>query len=183
MIKLLSSALCILCFFGSIHAQKYFTRSGELTFHSRAVLEDIDAFNNQGPCVLDVGTGQIQMAVLIKGFQFEKALMQEHFNENYMESDRYPKAVFKGKILNMGGQALKFGQEMQEYPIEGEITIRDVTRPLSISAQLQISNGKIAGQSSFSLEVADFGIQIPAVVRDNIAKIVEVRVKLQMDPM
>src|SRR5690349_23750589 len=93
----------IILFVGStfVHAQdKFFTKSGQVTFSSKTSLENIEAHNKSVTCVLDVKTGNLQFAVLMKGFEFEKALMQEHFNENYVESHKYPKAEFKGQIVN-----------------------------------------------------------------------------------
>ena len=81
-----------------ISGQKYFTKTGHISFYSDTPLEKIEGHNKSSNCVLDVATGKLEVATLVKGFQFEKALMQEHFNENYMESDKFPKAVFKGQI-------------------------------------------------------------------------------------
>nr|HQU57378.1 YceI family protein [Chitinophagaceae bacterium] len=83
-----------------VNAQtKYFTKNGKITFFSKASLENIEALNKSVTAVLDTKSGNIQFAVLMKGFEFEKALMQEHFNENYLESHKYPKAIFKGEVL------------------------------------------------------------------------------------
>src|SRR5947208_1580392 len=79
---------------------KFFTKSGRISFYSKAPLEDIEAENRSVTAVLDTKTGMVQFAVPMKAFEFEKALMQEHFNENYIESDKYPKAEFKGQVLN-----------------------------------------------------------------------------------
>ena len=84
---------------GMIFGQRYFTKAGKVSFLSDASVEKIEATTNTGTCVLDASSGKIEFAVLIKSFQFEKALMQEHFNENYMESSKYPKAIFKGQIV------------------------------------------------------------------------------------
>ncbi|RYZ52205.1 MAG: YceI family protein, partial [Sphingobacteriales bacterium] len=82
-------------------AQKYITRTGKVTFYSTTPVENIEAFNNDVSSVVDARTGDILFIVPIKSFKFEKALMQEHFNENYMESDKFPKADFKGRIMNL----------------------------------------------------------------------------------
>src|SRR4051812_42180218 len=79
---------------------KFFTKNGKLSFYSKAPLEDIEATNNAVTAVLDAKSGDLQFAVLMKGFEFQKALMEEHFNENYAESDKFPKAVFKGVVMN-----------------------------------------------------------------------------------
>jgi hypothetical protein len=81
--------------------QQYYSKTGKVTFVSDAPLEKIEAHNNNGYVVFDAATGNIEWSVLIKGFQFVKALMQDHFNENYMESQKFPKGIFKGTVTNM----------------------------------------------------------------------------------
>ena len=86
----------------SLFAQdKYFTKTGKISFFSKAIIENIEAHNRSVTCVLDTKTGNLQFSVPIKGFEFEKALMQEHFNENYAESDKFPKSTFKGTITDI----------------------------------------------------------------------------------
>src|SRR5690349_24267702 len=85
----------------SVHAQsKFFTKSGKILFFSKAPLEDIEAKNKSAVCLIDTQSGAIQFSLLMKGFEFENELMQEHFNEDYVESQKFPKAEFKGQILN-----------------------------------------------------------------------------------
>ena len=78
-----------------VSGQKYFTKTGQISFNANTSIEKIEAINKSASCVMDVETGKIEFGVLVKGFQFEKALMQEHFNENYLESSKFPKATFK----------------------------------------------------------------------------------------
>src|SRR5687768_4455396 len=86
---------------GLVNAQdKYFTKTGKISFYSKAPMEDIEAKNKTVAAVMDIKTGALQFSVLMKSFEFEKALMQEHFNENYVESDKFPKADFKGSVVN-----------------------------------------------------------------------------------
>ena len=162
---------------GSISAQKYFTRSAKITFFSDARVEKIEAVNNSAISVLDASTGNMEFAVLIKGFQFQKSLMQEHFNENYMESSKYPKAIFKGRVNNWSEINL---QKDGEYTanIDGEITVHGVTKKIETTATFIIKEGLISATSVFELSVADFKIKIPRVVRDNIAKKVAVTVSV-----
>ena len=99
--KSIFSTLVVLLFLANgLSAQKYFTRGGNVSFNSDTPLEKIEAINSNAACVLDTETGKLQFSVLIKAFTFEKALMQEHFNENYMESTKFPKSTFKGEIEN-----------------------------------------------------------------------------------
>lgn len=156
---------------------KFYTRDGHISFFSSTDVEDIDAHNNKVASVLDVATGQLEFAVLMKAFEFKKALMQEHFNENYVESDKFPKAQFKGKVLSIGSVDFK---KDGEYPVqvEGELTIKDVTKPIRTDARLIIKNGVPQGVTAFTIKPADYNIQIPSVVRKNIAE--EIQVKVEM---
>ena len=170
----------VLFFSFSANAQKYFTRSGSITFSSNAPLEKIEASNQKATSVLDIRSGKMEFAVLIKAFQFEKALMQEHFNENYMESDKFPKAKFKGAIADI--TSVDFSKD-GDYPVKvkGELTIHGVTKEVEAEGTFNIKEGNIAAKSIFKIAVADYGIKIPKVVRDNIAKIVEINVSTQYE--
>jgi polyisoprenoid-binding protein YceI len=156
----------------------FFTRSGTISFYSSALLEDIEAVNHQVTCVLNMENGEVAFRVPIHGFTFENALMQEHFNENYMESDKYPTAGFKGKIENWS--ELKLSGEPQDVNLTGELTIHGVTNQISETGQISFQNGELFGTSKFNVTVADYDIEIPKIVRENIAKIVEVTVNMEM---
>ncbi|MCO6476017.1 MAG: YceI family protein [Phaeodactylibacter sp.] len=160
----------------ALNAQKYFTREGKVSFFSDAPVEKIEAHNSKATAVVDAESGRMEFAVLIKAFQFEKALMQEHFNENYMESDKYPKALFKGEVTNMDAIDL---QKDGEYKagVKGSLTIHGVTKEVEAPGKFVVKDGNITASSSFTVMVADYDIEIPAVVRDNIAK--EVRIDIE----
>src|SRR5512139_1023817 len=114
----------------SASAQKYITKNGYIGFFSHTPVEDIKADNNQAASVLDIATGDVVFQVLIKSFHFEKALMEEHFNENYMDSEKFPRSVFKGKIAGFTPAAYsKPGK--YDITVEGELTIRDVTQKVT----------------------------------------------------
>jgi len=121
--------------------------------------------------------------VLMKGFQFEKALMQEHFNEKYVESSKYPKATFKGGLTDLS--QVDFDQPgTYTVAVAGDLTIHGVTREVTTEGTLTVQeNGSVLAKAIFPVAVADYEITIPAVVRDNIAKEVEVRVDLAYEPM
>ena len=160
---------------GAVHAQKHFTRAGKISFFSDAVVEKIEAHNNSATSVLDLDSRRMEFAVLIKGFQFEKALMQEHFNENYMESDKFPKATFKGTLTD--DSKVNWSKD-GSYPVTvaGDLTIHGQTKAVRMPATFTVKGGKISGVSEFKVAVADYGITIPAVVRENIAKEITIRV-------
>jgi len=175
--------ILLLLFIGigqSIFAQKYFTRSGNIAFFSEAPLEKIEAKNQKASSVLDASSGKMEFAVLIKAFQFDKALMQEHFNENYMESSKYPKAKFKGQIQNMDD--INFLQDGKyTAQVKGDLTIHGETKEVEIPAQFTLDQGALQAFAQFEVSVADYGIEIPKVVRENIAKSILITVDVNYE--
>ena len=166
----------------SANAQKYMTKNGYIGFYSHTALEDIKADNNQVAGVLDTGTGEMVFQVLIKSFRFEKALMEEHFNENYMESEKYPKATFKGKITNL--QSVSFSRNgTYDVTAEGDLTIHNVTNKVSIKGTLEVTSSGINANSKFNIAPEDYKINIPGVARDKISKNLEVTVSMKYTPV
>ncbi len=162
--------------FLQITAQKYYTKEGVISFYSNAPLEKITATNTKATSIFDMETGAIEWAILIKAFEFKKALMEEHFNENYLESSKYPKSTFKGTIKNI--QQIDFSKDGEYMTnIVGRLTIHGVEKEVSTEAKFTVSNGKIIGQSELTVLVADYNIDIPALVRDNIAKEVLINIE------
>jgi len=158
------------------------TRNGYIGFYSHTPVEDIKADNNQVAGVLDITTGELVFQVLIKAFRFEKALMEEHFNENYLESEKFPKAAFRGKITNLS--AISFSKNGNyEAIVEGELTIRDITKKISAKGTLSVVEGGINAASEFNIIPEDYGIKIPGVVRDKINKSMLVTVAMKYTPV
>lgn len=156
---------------------KYITKDGYISFFSHSLVEDIKADNKQVLSIIDSETGEIAIQLLMRSFLFKKALMQQHFNESYVESHKYPKALFKGFILNF-----KDLSENSDTEIKGTITIHGIEKEISIMAKVNIDNEEIIISGDFMVEVADFNIKIPAVVRNNIAKIIKVTFNLEHKP-
>jgi len=155
------------------HSQRYITESGDITFFSEAPLEDIRAINSEVSSLFDSGNGEIVYSVQIKGFLFKKSLMQQHFNENYMESDKFPKAIFKGVI---SGFQNKPGR--QEVRAIGELTIHGVTNSVDVPGYIEISAEQVIVSAVFEVMVADYEIEIPSILFSKIAEVVEVTVNL-----
>jgi len=162
--------------------ERYFTKDGTITFFSSTPVEDIEAINRRATSVLDAGSGAIEWSVLIKAFAFEKALMQEHFNENYMESDKYPKANFKGVVQNMSAVDLKKDGTYKQK-VKGTLTIRDVSKEVVADATFTVKGGKVSATSTFEIAVADYKIKIPSVVADKIARTLEITVLANYEPL
>ncbi len=162
-------------------AQRYLTKTGHIHFYSHTPMEDIKADNNQVASVLDLSTGEIVFQALIKSFKFQRALMEEHFNENYLESDKYPRSTFKGKITDPSpAQLSKPGK--YDVTVEGELNLHNVTKNIEVKGTLEIGTGTIAANAVFNLIPSDYNIEIPSVVRDNIAKSIEVTVNMNYAP-
>ena len=154
----------------AVSQKKYFTRNGHVSFQAGTAMEDIDAVNSAAGSVFDIGTGKIEFAVLIKGFEFKRALMQEHFNENYMESDKYPKSFFKGTIVDAG--KINLGKD-GVYPIsvKGTLEMHGIKREVSAAGTFEITgNGAVVNASAgFSILLSDYNIAIPKLVKDKIS--------------
>lgn len=132
--------------------------------------------------MLDASTGQLEFAVLMRAFAFEKALMQEHFNENYVESNKYPTTLFKDKIRNI--DSINFGQDGKyTLQVEGTLTIKGVTQPIQTQGFLLVKGGELQGTAEFMLKLADYNIRIPALVRNNIAEEIRVNVHMLYQPL
>ncbi len=182
------SRLLILCaaFFAlstTANAQRFFTRDGKVKFDATAASspEKIDALSNSATCVLDAATGNIQWAILIKGFHFEKSLMQEHFNENYMESSKFPKATFAGKITNLSD--ISFSKDgTYNAIVTGQMTVHGVTKDISTNGALTVSGGNVKLNAGFNLKLSDYNISIPSLVSDKIATEAKVLVDAALVP-
>ncbi|MCU0345615.1 MAG: YceI family protein [Saprospiraceae bacterium] len=158
-----------------LSAQRIFTKNANVHFDatSNKSLEEVDAKTNTGTLVIDAGTGAVEAAVLMKSFQFEKALMQEHFNENYVESTKFPKATFKGKIADQS--KVNFKQDgTYNISVAGNLTMHGVTKPVTAPATITVKGGKVSAQTNFTLALADYDVAIPSLVADKVAKVVKV---------
>lgn len=163
-----------------ITAQKYFTRSGYVRFFSAAPLENIEATNNQATCIVDIETGEVISKIIMKAFQFEKALMQEHFNENYVESNTYPQAVLNAKIKNI--EELDFSSKQKQMVVlEGSLTIKDVSQNMIITGEFYKKGNTLVATAQFMVKPADHNITIPRAVRDNIAQEIEVNLSFNLE--
>ncbi|MBE0678525.1 MAG: YceI family protein [Bacteroidales bacterium] len=166
----------------SVSAQKFMTKNGFIRFFSHTPMEDIKAENNQVAGVIDASTGELVFQVLIKSFHFDRTLMEEHFNENYMESDKFPKASFKGKITDL--KSVDFSKNgSYEVVVEGDLTIRDVTKKISVKGTIEVVSGGLSANTKFIIAPEDYNIKIPPVVREKIAKTLEVTVAMKYAPV
>ena len=170
---------------GIVSAQdKYFTKTGKINFDatSPGSPEQVEGIHKSTLCVLDTKTGNLQFSVTMKGFEFERALMQEHFNENYIESDQFPKSEFKGQISN--NSSISYATN-GEYPVsvKGKLTMHGITKDVEANGKLVVKNGKIAATSVFTILLADYKITIPGLVADKVSKSAKIVVNCLLDPL
>lgn len=162
----------------STFAQKYISDQSRVHFYSSAPVEDIEAVNDQAKSAIDLSNGGFAFSVPSNQFQFKKSLMQEHFNESYMESEKYPKATFTGKVKNW----VPFEGE-QEVVASGDLTIHGVTKHVEVPAKLNIQNDQLIVDSVFPVALAEYKIKIPKALFYNIADTVEVTVHFEYKPL
>lgn len=180
--KRLIIALSLMAAVTAVSGQKYMTKNGFVGFFSHTPIEDIKADNNQVAGIIDAATGDIVFQVLVKSFKFEKALMEEHFNENYMDSENFPKSSFKGKIKDAAKvDFTKAGK--YDVTVEGDLTIKDVTRKISVPGAIIINNDGITSTAKFQISPEDYNIAIPGIVREKIAKNIDVTVMMKYSKM
>lgn len=161
-------------------AQKYFTKNGSISIFSKAPLEDISADNNQVMSVLNTTNGELQFSVLVKSFHFKKALMEEHFNSDYLESDQFPKSSFKGAINDIA--RVSFANDgTYNVTVSGDLTMHGITKKISAPGKVIIKEGKITGNASFKILLADYNISIPKLAKDNISPTIAITVFCNYD--
>ena len=153
----------------------YKTNTGNINFFSHTPVEDITADNHKVKTAFDAETDKLQFSVLIKDFEFPKALMQEHFNENYMESTKYPKSTFTGTIDKMSAVNLaKDGT--YKSSITGKLTMKDVTKEVSTMATFVVKGGIVNAKASFTVNPVDYHIAIPKTVAAKISNEIKINV-------
>lgn len=178
--KRLSILLLILVSATGSDAQKHFTKNGKISFYSGTSVEDIKATNRTVVAMLDSKTGELQFVVLMKGFAFKKALMQEHFNKDYVESDKYPRAEFKGVVEN--NSEIKYtGSNSYSARVTGNLTIHGQTKAVEVTGKIIIKDGTPHLSSIFHIQIADYKITVPRLYRDNISPTIRITVDCRLE--
>lgn len=166
----------------SMAQDKYFTKIGKIYFNCTGGIEKIEATNNSVTCVVDTKTGEMQFAVQMKGFEFEKSLMQEHFNENYVESEKFPRAVFAGSIAN--NKEVNYKKDgTYNAKVKGKLTIHGETKDVEAVGTVTIKKGAVSLHSDFMVQLSDYKIAIPSVVKDKIANDTKITVDCALDAL
>ena len=156
------------------HTQtKLSTKNGTIDFEASVPsFEEVKGVNQNVSAILNLDSGEFAALALMTGFRFKVALMEEHFNENYVESSKYPKAVFKGNIRDFNKDGMPEGKS--EWTIDGSLTLHGVTKELSVPISIDNSGDMVTLSTSFSVKPGDFDIDIPSVVSKKIAEEVQV---------
>jgi len=158
---------------------RYFTKDAKINFNSSTPLEDIIAESNQATTFIDIEKNEVAFSVLTTSFKFRRALMEEHFNENYMESSKFPKAKFNGKIIS----PIDWKSEKQvTVDVKGELTMHGASKEVTLKAQITPGKGKITAISELKVMPEDFKISIPSAVREKIAKEVTIKIEAVYAP-
>ncbi len=158
--------------------EKVIARQGKVSFFSHTSVEDIKAENNQVLSVIDLSKGEIAVSMLMNAFIFEKALMREHFNESYIESDIYPKAVFEGVLVDFDPAA----QGEQTRMAKGLFTMHGVSKQLEIKVKITNDSNGYVVSGNFETLVKDYDINIPPLLAGNIAKSISIDFRFEYEP-
>ncbi|MBI4946143.1 MAG: YceI family protein [Bacteroidetes bacterium] len=162
--------------FGStvLKAQIYLGKTCDISFFSSGPIEDISAINKTAKPIFNAATGEVAIKVTIKGFTFDKKLMEEHFNEKYMESDKYPYATFKGKV----NEQIDYKKDgTYKATVTGKLDMHGVVQERTIEGTVTIKGGEISFESKFNVALKDHNITIPTLIAQNVAEIVQVTIK------
>ena len=177
MVRIITSILlCVFCNY--LNAQQFLGKKGEISFFSEAPMENISAINKHVNAVYDATTKELVFQLRIEDFVFPKKLMQEHFNENYLESDIYPLSTFDGKIIN----SIEINDIMRTT-VSGDLMIHGVTNFITVEGDFIEKDNNIYISAAFSVELKDYDIDIPKIVFHNIAETIDVSVKIKLEPI
>lgn len=168
---------CLASAFSSA-AQKFISEKSTITFFSKATIEDIAATNEKAMGMLDLATGDIAFTVPVKDFVFKKSLMQEHFNEKYMETEKFPKASFQGKLLGITSD----GTGAQAARAQGKLTIHGVTKDVDLPGTFEKKGDRILLSAKFIVKLEDYNVKRPQVLWKNIAEAVDVTIDFTLKP-
>lgn len=170
--------ICLVLLAGKCFAQKYTAEKSHVSFFSDAAIEDITAKNTKSSSLFNAATGDIAFSIPVKDFEFAKSLMQEHFNEKYMDTETYPKSTFQGKITGFDAAA----SGVQQVTASGKLSIHGVTRDVEIPGTIEKQGDNLQMKSKFMVKLEDHKITIPQLFWQNIAEQVEVTVDFLYKP-
>lgn len=161
---------------GVAFSQKMLTRAGEIKFDATVpgAMDEVIGTNKTVSSIFDKSTGDLVVQAMVKSFKFKSPLMEEHFNENYMESDKQPKASFKGKVVGYDGKS-------GSYDVEGDLTIHGVTNKVKTKMTIETERGKVTTSGTFTIKLADYKIDVPALAKKTLAETAKITIKLSLE--
>lgn len=161
---------------------KFYTKTGKISFYSSTSVENIEAINKSVVVLLNTGTGDLQFAVLMKGFEFKKALMQEDFNKDYVESSKFPKSEFKGQVTN--NNEINYSVDgSYAAKVSGKLTLHGETKDIEATGTIIIKDGKPQLKSVFNIQIADYKISIRKLYRESISSTIKITVDCPLEPL
>ena len=164
---------------GTAFAQMFATSGGNTQFSASTPLENIEAENKKSQVILNTANNEIAIRMNMREFSFPNKLMQEHFNENYIESEKYPTATFSGKV-DKAPDYTKNGD--YDVSATGKFTVHGITKERTIKGKMKIDGGKITISSDFEVALVDHNIEVPKVVFVKIAQIIKVKAQYALTP-
>ena len=170
MVRLITSLIFLLSTV-QLFAQQYFAKEGDISFFSSAPLEDISAQNHKVSAVYDSDTKELVFQLNIIDFIFPNPLMREHFNEDFLESDIYPKSTFSGKVI---------AQDLKNAIVKGDLTIHGKTNKIKVGGNLNQENNTVNISANFTVMLEDYDIKIPTLVMFKIAEMIDVKVTIEL---
>ena len=168
--------ICLL-FSTQLIAQQYYSKKGQVSFFSEAPIENIEAVNKDVSAIIDSQSGGFAFRLKIQDFTFPSSLMQEHFNESYLESDKYPLSTFTGSIADISKLDLS---SRQTLTVKGSLSIHGITQETEMVAYAQIINGELHISSIFDVVLEDYDIDIPKIMMYKIAEVIKVAVDIKL---
>ena len=175
--NIISTSFLLLLLNFAYSQEKYLTTKGHIDFFSHTIAEDIKADNNQVLSIINLEDKEIVIHVLMKSFLFPNSLMQEHFNEDYVESDKFPKSKFTGQITGFNPNV----DSEQKVVIKGALNLHGKTKQIDVSCMLSLKDESIYVKGSFMIQVEEFNIKIPQSTINNIAKSIKVSFDIKHD--
>jgi len=170
--------LISLSFSSLLFSQKYISVASKVGFFSEAPIENITAVNSKSTSAIDISNGKMAFSVPIQYFVFDKSLMQEHFNDQYMESDKFPKSTFVGQINNFNPEI----KEEQKVIAKGKLLIHGIEKDVSVEGTIKLDKKSVVIDSEFFVRLEDYGIKIPQIVWQNIAEEIKIKIHFEYEP-
>ena len=166
-----------LLFSTQVLAQQFYTNKGKISFFSEAPLEDISAVNENVSAIIDSQTGGFAFRLKIEDFTFPNSLMQEHFNESYLESEKYPISTFTGVIDNFSDLDLSNEQNLL---VNGSLSMHGISKDAQMKANAKMINDELHISSTFDVALKDYDIDIPKIMIYKIAETIAVTVEIKL---